>query len=349
MPPDCSNRRLVLATTGISRRVHAVEPDAKAGSSGAELDGVSPRMLRVKRDIQNVARDPFVSVLIGGESGTGKERVARTIHCLSPRASQPFVVVNCGGLPATLADDALFGHVRGAFTGAIGEVAGPFERADGGTVFLDEIGDLTPDLQVKLLRALQQRTVTRLGAATERPFDVRIVAATNADLKVAMTKGAFRDDLYYRLNAYEIVVPPLRARGAADLERTAAALLMEIAARRGRLPLVLSPAVRERFARHSWPGNVRELGNVLERMLVASPPGAIELTPAELPDGFGSSPVASARADAPMPTPADAAAALARHRLNRSRAAMELGVSRHQLYRLLKRAGADACPCRCRA
>jgi transcriptional regulator with PAS, ATPase and Fis domain len=294
-------------------------------------------MLRLKRDVQSVARDPFVSALIRGESGTGKERVARAIHRLSCRRDQPFVVVNCGGLPATLADDALFGHVRGAFTGASGDVAGPFERADGGTVFLDEIGDLLPEVQVKLLRVLQQRTVARLGAVGEKHIDVRVVAATNADLKSAVAKGAFREDLYYRLDVFEIVVPPVRARGSADLNRIVTSLLTELCERRRREPPLLAPDLWGSFERHAWPGNVRELENVLERMIAAAPPNASELTTAELPEGFASAWPSLCR----TPAHADIAAALTRHRSNRSRAAAELGLSRHQLYRLLKRGDAD--------
>jgi transcriptional regulator with PAS, ATPase and Fis domain len=330
-----------------SAAARALRNDVGASEdSVAELDGVSAVMARVKHDILKVARDAYVSALILGESGTGKERVARAIHRLSMRAGRPFVVVNCAGLPPTLAEDALFGHVRGAFTGAINPVAGPFERADGGTVFLDEIGDLTHELQVKLLRALQQRTVLRLGATLETSFDVRVVAATNVDLMLAVQQGRFREDLYYRLNVYELYVPPLRSRGMPDLQRLVPALLDQISARRGRPAPSLVPGVWESFARYAWPGNIRELENTLERMTVAAA-GQMQLTPAHLPDNFGG-PGRQGAADRAathtvsriMPTPAEASAALVRNHFKRGRAASELGISRHQLYRLLKqRAG----------
>jgi transcriptional regulator with PAS, ATPase and Fis domain len=308
----------------------------------AELDGASPAMLQLKRDIVHVARDPFVGVLVVGESGTGKERVARAIHRVSARAARPFVVVDCAGLAPTLAEDALFGHVRGAFTGAVAHVAGPFERADGGTVFLDEIGELTRELQVKLLRALQQRAVARLGAASETSFDVRIVAATNVDLRRAVDDGRFREDLFYRLRVFDLRVPALRERGFGDVQRLAVRLLDQLAARRGRPAPSLAPAVWEQFARHSWPGNVRELENTLERMMVAAAEDP-QLTPAHLPCGFGSmearhGPVLASQVAAPTAvTASDAYAALTRNHFRHGRAASELGISRHQLYRLLKR------------
>jgi transcriptional regulator with PAS, ATPase and Fis domain len=303
-----------------------------------ELDGVSPAMMRLKRDVVFVARDPYVSALVLGDSGTGKERVARAIHRLSDRARRPFVVVNCAALSPTLADDALFGHVRGAFTGAIGHVAGPFERADGGTVFLDEIGELSAEMQVKLLRALQQRTVLRLGAASETAFDVRVVAATNVDLALAVRQGRFREDLYYRLNVYALRVPTLRERGAGDLLRLARTLLEPLSVRRRRAVPTVDRAVWDSFARHAWPGNVRELENTLERMVVAAC-GEAQLTVAHLPDGFGSA-VAQGRpaqaAPRAAPSSSEAYAALMRNQFKHGRTALELGISRHQLYRLLR-------------
>lgn len=182
-----------------------------------EIDGASPAVARLKHHMSCVARDRDVTVLLAGESGTGKERVARAIHRASPRASGPFVVIDCAGLAPTLTEDALFGHMRGAFTGATDDRPGPFERADGGTVLLDEVGDLPLELQMKLLRAIQSRRIQRLGSTREVAFDVRVVAATNVDLAAAVSRGRFRADLYYRLNVYEVRVPSLRERGAADV------------------------------------------------------------------------------------------------------------------------------------
>jgi transcriptional regulator with PAS, ATPase and Fis domain len=295
-----------------------------------------------------VARDPDVTVLLLGESGTGKERIARAIHSQSPRHGAPFVVVNCAGLSATLVEDELFGHVRGAFTGAVADRAGPFERANGGTVFLDEVGDLGLDLQMKLLRALQQRTVQRVGGRQETPFDVRVIAATNVDLSVAKARGRFREDLYYRLKVYELRVPPLARRGIDDIRDLTRAILKRLTDRRARDTVVVDEDVMQLFARHRWPGNVRELENALERMLVAAGGGHL-LTREHLPDDFGSideapGDVASdtLRTRQSLPSAEEVSAALARNGQSRRRTAAALGLSRHQLYRLLKRFGERA-------
>jgi transcriptional regulator with PAS, ATPase and Fis domain len=300
-----------------------------------EVDGSSQEIRRLKQHMLRVSRDADITVLILGESGTGKERVARAIHRASPRRGAPFVVVNCAGLSPTLVEDELFGHVRGAFTGAIDDQPGPFERAGGGTVFLDEVGDLTPDLQMKLLRALQQRTVQRLGGRRETAFDVRVIAATNVDLALATSRGRFRDDLYYRLKVYELRVPPLRRRGASDIVALSGSIVQRLSDRRRREPHRLDADVVERLVRHDWPGNVRELENTLEYMIVA---GAAEsvLTPAHLPERFGEQ---RARAPSPLPPAEETMAALERNGFSRVRTAADLGLSRHQLYRLLKRYG----------
>src|SRR5215471_22497 len=247
-----------------------------------EIDGSSAAIRALKQDMLAIARDPDVTAMIVGESGTGKERVARAIHGASPRAHAPFVVVDCAGLSATLAEDTLFGHVRGAFTGAIDERAGPFERADGGTVLLDEIGDLPLDLQPKLLRALQSRAVQRLGGRHETAFDVRVLAATHVDLAVAVADRRFREDLYYRLDVYEIAVPPLRARGEEDVRELCEAILRRLSSRRGRAVPAVDPALMQWLVDQQWPGNVRELENVLERMIAAAG-GAPVLTASHLP------------------------------------------------------------------
>lgn len=299
----------------------------------AEIDGTCQAIEALKLDTRRVAADPHVTVLILGESGTGKERVARAIHLGSLRSRAPFIVVNCAGLSPTLVEDELFGHVRGAFTGAIADQPGPFERADGGTVFLDEVGELTPDLQMKLLRALQQRVVLRLGGRRETPFDVRVIAATNVDLSRAVARGRFRQDLYYRLKVYELRVPPLRSRGARDLKHLAATILERLAARRGRRPPALDARVLELFEQYSWPGNVRELENTLERMIVAAA-HAPALCREHLPDEFGAG--GSRQTARNEPSASEIAGALERSGFRRGLAASALGFSRHQLYRRLK-------------
>jgi transcriptional regulator with PAS, ATPase and Fis domain len=302
----------------------------------AEIDGTCRAIEALKVDMRRVAADAHVTVLVLGESGTGKERVARAIHLASPRARSPFIVVNCAGLAPTLVEDELFGHVRGAFTGAIADQPGPFERADGGTVFLDEVGELTLDLQIKLLRALQQRVVLRLGGRRETPFDVRVIAATNVDLARSVARGRFRQDLYYRLKVYELRVPPLRSRGSADLKQLAAAVLDRLAARRGRRSPALDDGVWAVFENYSWPGNVRELENTLERMMVAAA-GAAVCSREHLPEEFGAG--ESRRIVGSEPSASEIVTALERAGFHRGRAAGELGFSRHQLYRRLKAMG----------
>jgi transcriptional regulator with PAS, ATPase and Fis domain len=308
-----------------------------AGDPFSGIDGNSPVIRDLKAHMLRVARDAEVTVLIVGESGTGKERVARAIHQASPRQRAPLVVVNCAGLTPTLVEDELFGHVRGAFTGAVTDRPGPFERASGGTVVLDEVGDLPPDLQMKLLRALQERAVQRLGGRDEKAFDVRVIAATNVDLAVARARGRFRDDLYYRLKVYEIRVPPLRARGAEDVAALAGTLLERCCARRRRRAPGLDEGLLELLVRHHWPGNVRELENTIEYLVVRSG-GESPLTAAHLPEDFARS--FRRREDAGgLPSSEACAAALERSGQHRGRAAAALGVSRHQLYRLLRRRG----------
>ncbi len=209
------------------------------------------------------------TVLITGESGTGKELVARAIHALSPRARGPFVAVNCAALTDTLLDSELFGHERGAFTGAIERRIGKFEAAHEGTLFLDEVGEMSPALQVRLLRVLQERTFHRVGSTHDIRVDVRIIAATNRNLAEQVEQGRFRDDLYYRLAVVPIAVPPLRERGG-DVVLLAEYFARVIAAEMGRTPPSLDRGARARLRSYGWPGNVRELRNVIERALILS-------------------------------------------------------------------------------
>ncbi len=223
--------------------------------------GRSAAMQRIFRLIE-LLRDNDATVLVTGESGTGKELIARALHTRSHRAAGPFVAVNCGALPLNLLESELFGHVRGAFTGAVRDRPGRFELARSGTIFLDEVGDMPLPLQVKLLRVLQERTFERVGESRPRVADVRIVAATHVDLLQAVAEGRFRDDLYYRLRVVPIEVPPLRERKE-DLELLVGHLLRRIGRRRGRA-LRLAPSTMRALLSHRWPGNVRELENVLE-------------------------------------------------------------------------------------
>jgi DNA-binding NtrC family response regulator len=225
-------------------------------------------MREVHRLVREVA-PTTATVLITGESGTGKELVARVIHDLSPRRERPFVPVHCAALPETLLESELFGHERGAFTGAVATRKGRFELAEGGTVFLDEIGDLSPGIQVKLLRVIQERTFERVGGTRTIAVDVRIVAATNRDLKAEVAAGRFREDLYYRLNVFPVVLPSLAGRPDAILP-LAEQFATKFAAAFGKEVPRFSDAARSALTGYRWPGNVRELQNVIERAVILS-------------------------------------------------------------------------------
>jgi DNA-binding NtrC family response regulator len=223
--------------------------------------GSSPRMMAVYKTIASL-QDSHTTVLVTGESGTGKELVARSIHLSSPRKDKPFVAVNCGALTETLLESELFGHARGSFTGATGEKKGLFEEADGGTIFLDEIGETSPNFQVKMLRVLQEHEVRRVGANRTLKVDVRVVAATNKDLQALVKAGTFREDLFYRLSVVELQVPPLRERRE-DIPSLLEHFLSEFSPTR---PAALNPEVLRVLEAYSWPGNVRELANVVENL-----------------------------------------------------------------------------------
>ncbi len=280
------------------------------------------------------------TVLIHGETGTGKELLARAIHSLSPRRQKPFVAVNCGALPETLLESELFGHVKGAFTGADRDRPGRFARAEGGTLFLDEIGDITPALQVRLLRVLQERTYEPVGAERPRCADVRVVAATHRDLPALIRKGVFREDLYYRLNIVALELPPLRRRKE-DIPLLVDHFIGRFNRRQDKAVSGVTPEALALLMAHDYPGNVRELENLVERAFVLCPSGAIERRhlPPEL---TGAEARAAAPPGAGLAAQARAAEArairetLERCGYNRLAAARALGLHKSTLFRKLK-------------
>ncbi|MFK8053594.1 MAG: sigma-54 interaction domain-containing protein [Woeseiaceae bacterium] len=259
------------------------------------LTGTSYSIGKVREQIEQVAGFD-TNVLIGGESGTGKELVARTIHDLSSRADQAFVPINCGAIPADLLESELFGHEKGAFTGAVAARKGRFELADGGTLFLDEIGDMAMPMQVKLLRVLQERSFERVGSNKTRRCNVRIIAATHRDLPAAVRDGDFREDLFYRLNVFPIAMPPLRKR-LDDIPGLLSELILGQA--QPSKQLRLQPCALSVLAHYEWPGNVRELGNLVERLAILHPTGVV--TAADLPEKYLSNTTRPPLDDAPLP------------------------------------------------
>jgi DNA-binding NtrC family response regulator len=260
--------RRALERTQLARE-HALLLERVQRDSGyANLIGSGAAMQRVFETIQKVA-ETDLTVLVRGESGTGKELVAQALHDRSARKSRPFVAVNCAAISRELVESELFGHEKGAFTGADARRAGRFETADGGTILLDEIGDMPLETQAKVLRVLEERSFERVGGAKPIQVDVRVVAATHRDLEYDVGKDAFREDLYYRLKVVEIEIPPLRER-LEDIPALVDRALEQIAARLGREKKVISPQALARLARHGWPGNVRELRNVIEQAAVLS-------------------------------------------------------------------------------
>ena len=250
----------------------SLRAQVKSRWSEGQLIGKSPAMDRL-RDLVTRVASATTSVLITGESGTGKEMVARSLHFQSPRSDKPFVVLNCGAVPENLIESELFGHIKGAFTGATAAKEGLFRAADTGTLFLDEVGELPPQLQVKLLRVLQDRKVRPVGGSEEVGVDVRVVAATNRDVEVEVEAGTFREDLFYRLNVIRIEVPPLRERPE-DIPVLAEYFLQKHAALQGRR-LEFSPEAIRWLARQSFAGNVRELENIVERGVTLAPGGTV--------------------------------------------------------------------------
>jgi PAS domain S-box-containing protein len=335
---------------GDIRVVLMIRPDTEPGPAEDDrafhgIVGRSAAMQRIFRLI-DLLRDNDATVLITGESGTGKELIARAVHATSNRAAGPFVAVNCAALPADLLESELFGHVRGAFTGAVRDRAGRFELANGGTIFLDEIGDLAPALQAKILRALQERTFERVGDTRSRTVDVRIIAATHANLARAVAEHQFREDLYYRLRVIPIEVPPLRERRE-DLPRLIETLLHRIGRRHGRA-LRLASTVTRTLLEYDWPGNVRELENTLEYAVTVCAGQTIHLD--DLPTEIRRPALDTPRADGsviPLYPPATATDdtpeearrildALIQTRYERTSAAKLLGMSRTTLWRKMR-------------
>jgi len=300
----------------------------------------SRAMQRILALVENL-RDSDATVLITGESGTGKEVVARVLHERSQRRSAAFVAVNCAALPADLLESEMFGHARGAFTGAIRDRVGRFELASDGTLFLDEIGDLPLPLQVKLLRALQDGSFQRVGESASRVSHARIIAATNVDLALAVREGRFRSDLYYRLRVVPIDIPPLRERRE-DIEPLARVLLARVSASRGRA-LQLSPDTLRVFLNYPWPGNARELENALEYAVAVTRGQTI--LPEDLPPlggaapAHGAPPAAADQAAAMSPSDEALRETLAACKWHRADAARALGISRTTLWRRMREAG----------
>src|SRR5208282_83154 len=257
----------------------------EAGRLGT-LVGGSREMQEVMRQVE-MAAPSTASVLITGETGSGKEMVARSIHMLSPRVGRPFIAINCSAIPESLMESEIFGHEKGAFTGAAERRIGCFELAHGGTLLLDEIGEMPPQTQAKLLRVLEDRKVRRLGSKVETPVDVRVLAATNKNPEQAVADGHLRQDLYFRLNVFHIHLPPLREHKD-DIPPLVEYMLRDINTKHGKSVRGIGAEVLDIFMSHTWPGNIRELRNVLERASIASDRGSI--TRAHLPSDFGHAP-----------------------------------------------------------
>ncbi|HEX6643828.1 MAG TPA: sigma 54-interacting transcriptional regulator [Gemmatimonadales bacterium] len=341
LPDDTDLLRRALEAAG--RAVAAdggarsfAESERRANGFDAII-GRSPALQAAIAQAARVAAHKDVTVMIGGETGTGKELLARALHYESPRAAQPFVEINCAAIPANLLESELFGHEKGAFTGAVAAKPGLFEVADGGTLFLDEIATLPLELQPKLLRALEGREFRRVGGQRTLKADVRIVAASHVRLADAVARGEFREDLYYRLNIVALTLPPLRERNG-DVELLAETFVQRISTGYGLPVPPLTPEFRAMLRARRWPGNVRELRNAIERALVLSPAGTLRAD--ELPE---ERPADDGAAASGIPFPADLGTisrAAARAMLgvtggNKSEAARRLGISRPRLQRLL--------------
>lgn len=291
-PVDPTRLRAILESASRQRVAELADPEemvagairpVKRADALGQLVGSSPEMKAVFSLIERVASSN-VSVLVTGESGTGKELVARALHDLSGRRNKPFVAVNCAAIPETLIESEIFGHEKGAFTGAQERRAGCFELAEEGTLLLDEIGEMPSGTQAKLLRVLEDRKLRRLGSKAETPVDVRVIAATNKDPELAVASGELRGDLYYRLNVFNIQMPPLRAH-IGDVEAIAVKMITDMNEKHGCHVTGMSDELLRKLKNYRWPGNVRELRNTIERAVVLSCHGQLGLV--HLPSGFG--------------------------------------------------------------
>jgi Nif-specific regulatory protein len=319
------------------------EPNVSSTRFG-ELIGIAPAMTEVFALARKVAPCD-VAVLITGETGTGKELLARAIHGASPRAAGPFVAFSCANLPDTLVDDELFGHQKGAFTGATGARRGRFEAADGGTLFLDEIGDLPMALQSRLLRVLQERTFERLGGGGTISVDIRLVCATHRDLEMMVRQGTFREDLLYRLNVLQLRMPALRDRRS-DIAPLAQLFLRRFASKFDKNVVRLSVNALQALSEYRWPGNVRELENVIQRAVALAEGSTVE--PANFPPGISGALQAWPRPEAGY----EAAVRSFKRRLivrtlrecdgNKARAARTLDLARPYLHRLIEDMGVNS-------
>jgi two-component system response regulator AtoC len=343
-----------IKIASLERRARTLEHSLKSARTQlhdryefAQILGQSPRLREALTRASQVAPTES-TVLVTGESGTGKELVARAIHYASRRADGPFVAVNCAALPDTLLESELFGHERGAFTGADRQRPGRFELAAGGTLFLDEIGDLSAAVQVKLLRVLQEREYQRVGGTATLKANVRLLTATNRDLTAEMAAGRFRSDLFYRLSVFNVHLPPLRERGD-DILFLADHFIRTLGAQMGKGDLTLSRDACDLLLHHPWPGNIRELQNAIERSLITSEGTLVTAAHLALPAApapAGAPPAATATGPGSLQDLERQAIldALQRTHGHKARAAAHLGLTRFQLYTRLKRYQIEVVP-----
>ena len=342
-PVDMEHLAAATARVADKARLRRVNEALLVQSSpdhGLDSLGTSTMMQDFAHQVGLLAQSERTTVLLNGESGTGKGWVARMIHDLSPRARAPFVEVNCAGLNATFLDSELFGHEKGAFTDAKDRKQGLFEIADHGTIFLDEIGDLAPELQPKLLKVLETKTFRRLGGTREITVDVRLIAATNKNLQQEVEEGRFRVDLYYRLSVMPLTLPAVRDRSRDDRLALITRLMTDLRAEIAEGPVSVSAEVLERLLAYPWPGNVREMRNVLERALILGR-GQPGMSVEHLPGEFRARPGIGDRRHTPLSLEdlerQHIERTLKHHTGNRTRAAIELGISRATLINKIKR------------
>jgi DNA-binding NtrC family response regulator len=334
---------LAAAIARVAEKVRLSRQNARLRALDHEAEGigslgVSPGMQELARQIELMAASERSTVLLSGESGTGKGWVARVIHNLSPRSSGPFVEVNCAGLSATFLDSELFGHEKGAYTDAKERKVGLFELADHGTIFLDEIGELTPDLQPKLLKVLETKKFRRLGGTRELSVDVRLIAATNRDLVREVEAGRFREDLYYRLNVMPLVIPPVRDRSREDRLELITRIIADLKTQLPGCPSDCTTDVLDRLLSAPWPGNVREMRNVLERSMILAR-GQATIGVEQLPPDVRQRAATDRRYTAQSLSEVERQhieRTLRHHSGNRTRAALELGISRATLINKIK-------------